>query len=1063
MPKRIYQTLLIFLILSLLGLLAIPRIGIRLNPAPAGSQLSVSLVWAGAAPLVMEQRVTTPVEGVLSTLRGVEKVESMSSYHYATVTLTLHSGADTDRIRFEVAAQLRQLYPRLPPGVTYPQVTLRDPEASQRQQPFMTLQANGDAAISDLTEFAERVVKPRLARVPGLDAVRVWGSPPEQWRVTYRPELLASLHLTKADLVTALRQSGLREQVGWVRSDGRQVSLSLSAPEGSAGGEVNLPDVPILAATGAGPNPHGDGAGRVVHLRDVATVTRAEVRATGHYRVNGRNAVQLVLTARPETNQLTASRAVREALAAMQRQFPPGYGIRVDYDASDFIGENLRLIGGQSGAAIGILLLVVALTVRRGRYVLLILSSLLVNLLLSALLFYVLGVTMHLYSLAALTVSLGLLVDNAIVMIDHYRHYRHRRVLSALLGATLTTCAALTVIWFLPEQARHDLLEFGQVLIITLGVSLAVAYWFVPAWLEMWPLQDSAEARRPGRWVGTLDRFYGRFLGYLTRFRGLVIGAGVLAFGLPLFLLPTSLEKDKPLAGLYNATLGHEYYLENVRPALDKWLGGTLRLFVNYVYEGAYYADNERTMLRVEADLPNQSTIEQMNDLMQQMESEVARQPEVERFTAEVYSGQRGSMSIFFKKEFETGAAPYRLKGRLVNRSTATSGVGWDIYGVGQGFNQHLGQNNTPSFNVLLRGYNYDQLERLATRLGDRLLAHPRIQTVDINHVPGYYSQKDLYAYSLAPDAAALVRRGGNAAALMRSVAERFDTRPQADFYRLGTRGNEGVQVVPTAPGDLWQLRNVALPIGGSPPGGSSPSNDLPTDKLTDARLEREAISPQIRKENQQYLRQVSFEYFGNYGFGSEFLDEQLKEFKAELPLGYTVERTSNDWWRRDAQRQYGLLGLVALVIFIIGAVLFESLRQPFWMISQIPLSFVGLFLAFYLTGFNFDQGGYAAFLLLAGLVVNAVIFILNEYNAQLRLQPAAPASFRRMAYRRALRHKIRPILLSTLTTVTGLLPFLWIGGEQPFWPALAIGTIGGLAMSLVMLLVVLPVLVLRR
>jgi len=519
----------------------------------------------------MEQRVTAPVEGVLSTLRGVEKVESTSSYHYATVTLTLHSGANTDRIRFEVAAQLRQLYPRLPPGVTYPQVTLRNPETTQRQQPFMTLQANGDAAISDLTEFAERVVKPRLARVPGLDAVRVYGSPPEQWRVTYRPELLASLHLTKNDLVAALQQTGLREQVGWVRSDGQQLSLSLAAPKGSIGEEIDLPNVPLRAA----------GDGRILHLHDLATVARAEVRATGHYRVNGRNAVQLVLTARPETNQLAASRAVRTALSAMERQFPPGYGIRVDYDASDYIGDNLRLIGGQSGAAIGILLLVVALTVRRSRYLLLIASSLVVNLLLSALLFYALGVTMHLYSLAALTVSLGLLVDNAIVMIDHYRHYRHRRVLSALLGATLTTCAALTVIWFLPEQARHDLLEFGQVLIITLGVSLAVAYWFVPAWLEMWPMQDSAAARRPGRWVGTLDRVYGRLLGSLRRFRGLVIGAAVLAFGLPLFMLPTSLEKDQPLAGLYNATLGHEYYLENVRPALDKWLGGTLRLFVN--------------------------------------------------------------------------------------------------------------------------------------------------------------------------------------------------------------------------------------------------------------------------------------------------------------------------------------------------------------------------------------------------------------------------------------------------------------------------------------------------
>ncbi len=778
-----------------------------------------------------------------------------------------------------------------------------------------------------------------------------------------------------------------------------------------------------------------------MYIRDLATVEWRAPRAVNYYRVNGRNAVQVVLTARPDANQLALSRRVREVLAAVQQQAT--VGLRVEHDASDYVRQNLVRMGWQSGAAVGLLLLVLILLLRDVRYLSLVVGGLVVSLLVSLLVFYGLGISLHAYTLAALTASLGLLIDNTLVMADHYRHYRNRRVITALLGATLTTCAALTVIWFLPEAARRDLLEFGQVLVLTLLVSLAVAYWFVPAWLETWPLR-STTSPKPSSAAAWLDRRYGQLLAVLCRFPKTVTGLAVLLFGLPVFMLPASLPDTYPYESGYNNLIGSSFYQEEIRPFADKVLGGTLRLFVNYVYENSYYANNERTLLYVVADLPNQSTPEQMNDLMKQMEGVVAQDAAVERFVTEIYSGQQAVLTTYFKKEEENGLAPYRLKARLINRSTEMSGVGWDIYGVGQGFNQRTEENQTPSFNVVLRGYNYDQLEKVANRLAAKLLPHPRIQEVDIDRVPGFFSQKNLYAYRLPLDEGALVQAGGQRAAVVTALRERYNTRPDADLYRLTPSGYEAVRVVPDQPGDVWEISQLAFGL-----------TDSTATKLATTPPQRERTAPEIRKEDQQYIRQLSFEYFGNYTFGSEFLNKTLQEFQSELPLGYEAERITLNWWQQDAPRQYGLVLLVILAIFLIGTVQFESFGQSFWMILQIPLSFTGVFVAFYISEYNFDQGGYASFLLLAGLVVNASLFLLDEFNRQAARCPQRPL----VAYRRAVRAKLRPILRSVLTTVTGLLPFVWGGEAQPFWPALAVGTCGGLLISIGMLLLVFPVL----
>ena len=184
--------------------------------------------------------------------------------------------------------------------------------------------------------------------------------------------------------------------------------------------------------------------------------------------------------------------------------------------------------------------------------------------------------------------------------------------------------------------------------------------------------------------------------------------------------------------------------------------------------------------------------------------------------------------------------------------------------------------------------------------------------------------------------------------------------------------------------------------------------------------------------------------------------DEYQAEMKVLMPIGYEAKKQTWSWNSEKAKREYGLLGLLIVGIFFICTILFENFKQPIYIIFLIPISFIGLFLIFSLFDFYFDQGGYAAFVMLGGLAVNAGIFILNDFNNR------KTGVFNRNVLK-SVAGKAVPILLTVLSTCFGLVPFLIEGQNEIFWFSLAIGTIGGLVFSMVGVFWILPVMMWRK
>ncbi|MDR0509653.1 MAG: efflux RND transporter permease subunit, partial [Rikenellaceae bacterium] len=214
-----------------------------------------------------------------------------------------------------------------------------------------------------------------------------------------------------------------------------------------------------------------------------------------------------------------------------------------------------------------------------------------------------------------------------------------------------------------------------------------------------------------------------------------------------------------------------------------------------------------------------------------------------------------------------------------------------------------------------------------------------------------------------------------------------------------------------------------------------------------------------IRKHNQSYELTVAFDFIGSYELAGKVMKRHVDRLNDEvLPIGFRARVQNYGWGGGGSDwRQFRLILLIAAIIYLICSIVFESLLKPLAIIMMIPVSFVGLFLAFGFSGWRFDHGGFAAFVLLSGLVVNAGIYVINEFGIVRRDRPGRSPL---RAYVKGYSRKIVPVLLTVLSTVLGLIPFLVEGDGEVFWFSFAAGAMGGMLMSVVALVVILPVFV---
>lgn len=1033
-----FSIIVVFLALMIIGIAFIPLLDISYKPSIDLPQLTIYFSWPNASPKTVEEE-TSKIEGILGKVSQVKNIESTSSVGSGRVLLEFDKTADLNQKRYEVSTLIRQLRSNMPDEMSYPEI-ISSAASDEDAVSFMVLTLNASASTHYIEKVANQQLIPSLLKISGIADISLYGASPYQWEITFNPELLKTYSLSPHEISTVINRLGDNTFLG------NQLNVSGSY-------------VPVLASTKYihpedwGSLPIANKGGRIIKLSDVASVKLREKPPTSYYRINGKNTVNLGIYAAQGENQLKLAKEIRDRLQMVQEKLPKGYSVLVGSDSTIYIHEELTKIGFRTLFSLLILLLFVLIVSRTFRVLAILSISLFANLIIACVFYYLLKVEIHIYSLAGITVSLGIIIDNSILMVTHLQKQKGLRVFISLLAATLTTLGALSVVFFLKENQKILLIDFTYVMLINLSVSLVVSLFLVPALMEKLYRQksDAAAPVRIRKRVIRITNFYSRFIGFEKRFKWAFFILIILAFGLPVGSIPDKMDEpenptewqSKKIA-FYNKTLGSEIFQAKIKPIADKVFGGSLRLFTEYVFEGSFYSDPGKTTLYVRGQMPEGCTIQQLNEAVRKMEQYVSQFSEVEKFETRITSYRNSSITIQFTKEAENSSLPFLLKSQVEAKAISLGGMDWSVYGVGKGFSNSLNMDYKNS-HILLTGYNYDQLYRYAEQLEQKLLENPRVNNTEINSENSWGSTTR-YEYKLQVDKDLLALQNLDYFDYTNSLFTQLYSRELSPFYNETELQPVVLISNQSDRYNRWDFYNVPV------------NTSAGQKKLSQAgEIQKILTAKSIVKENQVYQLYLNYNFIGPNPLANMVQEREIEEINKVLPLGYKAQKPENFWyWDNKEKNQYWLLLLIIVIIYFITAILFESLLKPLAVISLIPISFIGVFLTFYLFDFNFDQGGFASFILLSGLVVNAAIYIINDFN---NLISRSGQDITIRTYLKAFNQKIVAITLTILSTVLGLIPFVWGGQKEVFWFAFAAGAMGGLLFSMLAIIIYLPLL----
>ena len=1019
-----FSVVLIMVALSLIGMASIRRLNIQYTPTAEERTLTVSFNYPNASAETVEAEATSKLEAVLSGLDQVSGVSSTSSKGGGTIQVSFNKGTDMDAARFEAASAVRNIRSSLPKEITYPTISRGSGESVSR----VSYLVKGDIPSMEISRYLNEHVLSPLAAVPGVDKVEIGGGVPFHWVITFDATKAASAGITADEIATAFRSYYGSEIVGMARTGDGMMSVRLEEESGPDFGAVPVKIV----------------GGEIIHLRDIATWRYEESLPTYYYRVNGLNTITMTAEIASSANLLTTAAAVRAKMDELRRGFPGEITASVAYDSSEYVRDELNRIYLRTGLCVLILLLFVLIIYRSWRYMLIILSTLAVNILTALAIYSFAGLQIHIYTLAGITVSLGIIIDTSIVMIDHYSRYRDRKVFPAILSAVATTVGALLMVLLLPESEKANLVDFIWVIVINLCLSLLISYLFIPSLMEYIPVkaEDRSGSVRGKRRTVRRNRMYSRYIGWGVRHRWVYIVLFIAAFGLPFCALPKALsEKEKATASRARKALDKLVTwkpYESNRVKIDKYTGSSFALFYSALDRFNFYRQPQKKQLSIRAGMLEGCTVNQLNEVVKAMENYLSKFDEISVFTTRISSYNNANITVEFKPEFENTTFPAILKSEVTRMAINFGGANWSVWGIDDNSFSNNIVSSYKSDGIILRGYNYQRLHDYASMMVEYVSGNRRVQEPEIwgggrygrpssefvlDYDFGRMTMADVNPYSYYGTLSSL---------LYEEVIGKADHDGELTDVVLRSSDLDAY--------DLWHVVNSPVEIGES--------------KVTLSGLgsiDKRRTGLEIQKENQSYTLEVRYDFIGSYELSRRLREQVVDHFNNEiLPVGFKAEDPSGGWFYGNKERYAWLIFLIIAVIYVMLAMTFESFRYPLPVIFMIPISFIGLFLVFGLTDFAFDQGGFAAFVMLCGIVVNAGIYLVMTYQET-------------RDYIKAFSRKITPISLTIVSTILGLLPFLTDGPEEVFWFDFAIGTIAGMAFSVVAIILVLPIFSVRK
>ncbi len=1025
-------------IIIFIGAVSLYNIPLELSPDVDFPQVTIRVYSPDSSPEMIEALVSAPIESRMQELADIRKIESVSKNNYSLVTLHFDRRADMAFNLFRINEILSDYKTWLPKGAFRPSVQKYIPEEF-KQEIFLSYRLLTKLPEKELYHLAQEKIRRPLLNVPGVAAVHVFGLRTPQVEVLLNLDRMRRYGVSLNKVRKKL--TGRKIHVGDLKPGFAILPLSVDFRF------QNINDLKNILFK-ISPN-------RTIKLADIADVRQGYRKLRYKKRINGKHTVLISIEKESGANTISVADRVYEAIGNIEKQLPPGNQLMLVDDASEQIRAAIKDLLWRTFFALAAIFLLLLIVLKRFSYSLTIILSIMLSVFTVFIFIKFLGYSVNLLTLAGLALGFGFMVDNSILVFDAIEMSgkpqkivsESLKILFPIFASTLTTLAALLPFIFLSEKLRLYYIPFGVVVAAALLASVAFAYLFIPSSYSH--LQKRIKpASRDNRFFKKVEHIYQLILTKALRHKKMVVFFALWSFGFPLWLLPDSIDKNKDapmitdyLITAYNHTIGSEIY-HSFRTYSDPILGGAAYLFFKYVERGEPWNWRGGDYLFVYINMPQGSDLGLSEKIILDFEKIALAQQGIGKVETTI-SPSAAYMRIDFPKENITSYVPYYLKEKLIQRAVKVGGAAISVSGFGDPYSSGYAGNFSP-FRIKLTGYNFMELKKLAIKLKNRLEKNRRVRDVDIN-TPLGYSMEALSYLEMKMNRLALASCGLTPSDVISLLKLYTSETLSGEHIRLGNE--EKFMAIKSS--DFRGLQLDALK------GMWFQSPGKPPFRLGQfAKIRKRRVLPEIRRENQEYLRMVSFDFLGPYRFGAKYLEKTLKNFKP--PIGYSVKPVHWTWGENEESNLIFIIFLGLLFIYMVTAALYESFGDPFLIFLTIPAGLVGIFLVFYLTDTIFNRSAYMGVLFISGIVVNNSIILVSK----LKYLKQDGHSAIDAVIKGSVRH-LKPIFLTTFTTVLGFLPMLILSANKAndLWYTLALTGLSGMLSSFIFILFVLPVL----
>jgi hydrophobe/amphiphile efflux-1 (HAE1) family protein len=1045
--------LMLSLMTIVLGLQALGRLSVDLFPNITIPVVRVVTFYTGASPEAIEKAITVPIERAVAAAPGIERVESTSKQGASIVSAWFSYDTNLDNAQFEVQQRVAQILNTLPPGISQPYVLQFD----ITNIPIVNVNMSSDALDErQLYDLAYNVIEPQLERLPGVASATPGGGQQREILVDVKPGALRSRGLTLLDVVRAVRGTNLILPSGNLRAGDRDYNLftntQIATPRALADVVVAPGDVLASQSPGSEARPP-------VRIADLAEVRDTNAEQANIVRVNGVRGVYMRVLKQPSANTISVVDAVRKALPLL-RGVPPSVQLSISFDQSAYIRAAIKALEHEAiqGGALAILVILIFLLSLRATAIIAVAIPL--SIVATFILLYFSGQTLNVFTLGGLALGVGRLVDDSIVELENiHRHLAHNRsrtaaVLEAakevampILVSTITTIIVFFPVLFLTGVARYLFIPLAMTISFALIMSFFVSRTVTPL-LCLRLLKAQAHTHSPdgtSAWsrllkrtaaaLDGLDHAYARGLSWVLSHRAVTIfiilalcGACVpLYFRIGSEFFPTSDESQisvtlrTPIGTRVERT---EEVATRLEATVNKTLSDGSRSLLRTLTSDLGLPGG-RTALFTASTGPHSGSV-QLN-LVSRGERTITDQQVTERLRGALREGFAGVQTFFF-----TGGIVKRILNFGAPAPIDVEILGYDLE-TGADYARKLrarlsqlkDERGRPVLTdvQITREENYPQLDIVVDR------QKAGVSGISVEQVAQTVLASMTGSSQFAP-VRYLDQSTGNEYPINVRLSDqgRSDTADLADIY---LRGSTPATKEASAQGSLIALGSIA-------------------------RIERNAGPVLISRKYLQRIVDVTANIAASSSLGEAAAAVQAVIAELPPPDGFSIRVGGQAEAQQQAFAGLTWAALLAIVlVYMVLASQFKSLLSPLIILCSVPLGLAGVLIMLWATGTTLSVNSFMGIIMMVGIVVSNGVLLVDYANVLRRRGSALDA-----ATIEAGRTRLRPILMTTVATIVGLLPMaLGIGeGSETNLP-LARAVIGGLTVSTFFTLFFIPAL----